>query len=634
MKKQVIAFVFINAFFLFFGFGVKQKNPEELFLSDKNFQYLQDYKKQFGEDEITHVSNAISDTRNLLEAKVLEINGEFVNIDRLLPNHAVFTLPQNLSDEEKFDFFQSAAQLDPKMSFAGPTFTNAHLAGMSDKIQNVFFPIIFSILFLSIFFIFRNLTITFYLFLTSFVGVSVGLAVVKIFFSYSTILTSITPLVSFVLTMANQMHVVFGIHTYKSKSEFLRKKLQPILIMMATTVIGFAGLIFSDLLSIRQFGIATTITLILTWTLNLIFLSNFNLEFILPKKRYNFQFKRPVNRPVIGLIICGFLLILGIYSLKKMPTLVEAIFFFPENHPVRTGHHIIEKELGGTPQFDLAITKMDSSEFSHNDYLILDQFEKLLKSNKTSFHLLSLNELIKTANKVYSGLEELPDNEGAFLVLKGKIPEILRKTILSPHAYKISFLSPPLTNENRNLELEKLTLYLKQLPKGFSGKISGLNYLLLDSQEQLVKTLLSSLMGSFLLIAFIFALFSRNIKEILLFSLISLSSIFGGLFLMHLFGFSLNVSSIMVLSISIGLIDDSTIHLLYAQKHGENPERIQQSCILPMMYSNLILFICFLLLGFESFIPIKEFAWGLVLMLGMGFSLDLFILPMFNKKLT
>lgn len=632
MKKQIFAFLVINAIFLIIGFGVKQKNPEELFLSDHNLKILQDYKKQFGNDDVTFASGISSESFSSLEKKVFDAGGDIVSIDRFLPNHAVFTLPVDLDDELKFKFFQNISTIDSNISFAGGNFTNAHLAGMSVRIQEFIFPIVFVIMFLSLCLIFRNLMTTIYLFITSFIGVSVGLAVVKLFFSYSTFLTSLTPLVCFILTLANQMHVIFGIHTFETKKKFLEHKLQPILIMMGTTLIGFASLMYSDLVSIRQFGIATTVTLSITWALNLIFLSSFKLYFKIPQGNFSTKIKSPPPKPFLALLICLSILGAGIYSLKLMPTLVEAIFFFPKDHPVRMGHKEIEKQLGGTPQLEIIISKADQSEMNFNDLIQIEKYELFLKSTNIPYKILSINELTKQANKIYSGNNTLPDNMNAYFLLRGQIPEMLRHSMASDTSYKLSLLSPPLSTEARIKNVAEIKSLLKNLPTGFHGEISGLNYLLLDSQNDLVKTLLNSLIGSFLLIALIFSIFSRNLKEIFLFSIISLSSIFGGLFLMNLFGFSLNVSSVMVLSISIGLIDDSTIHLLYAQKHQESEDNIYRSCVLPMIFSNLILFICFSLLGLEDFIPIKEFAWGLVLMLTTGLFLDLFVLPMFRKR--
>lgn len=631
MKKQIISFLIINIIFFIIGIGIKQRNPEELFLSDKNLKDLIEYRSQFGSDEITYATGVDESTMLLLEKAVIDKNGEFVDISRMYPEHAIFTLPKDLDDETKFRFFEEISTFSVKISFAGTNYTNSYLAGMSMRIQNFIFPIVFLLMFVCLLVIFRNFTITFYLFLTSFVGVSVGLAIVKILFSYSTILTSITPLVSFILTLANQMHVVFGINTYKTKTKFLKHKLQPMLIMMGTTVIGFSGLMFSDLISIRQFGIATTATLIITWGLNIFFLSNFNLDFNLPKLKFNFSFKQPSYQPLKAILLALLLLGSGIYSLNVMPTLVEAIFFFPKNHPVRIGHSKIENSFGGTPQVNLVIKKTDNSLLNFSDFRKIALLEEQLKSQKITPQIISANEIVSSANKKYSGIDGLPDNIHAYILLRGQIPPMLRNAILTPTTYNISFLSAPLSNLERKSMIDKVEQFAKNLPPDFSGKISGLNYLLLASQDSLVTTLFSSLLGSFLLITIIFSFFSRNIKEIFIFALISLSSIFGGLFLMYQFGFSLNVSSIMILSISIGLIDDSTIHLLYAQKLGESEETIRTSCILPIMFSNFVLFACFSLLGLESFIPIKEFAWGLVLMLSVGLSLDLLLLPMISR---
>ncbi len=630
VKKQIIAFLIINLIFLAFGFNVKQQNPEELFLSDQSKTALQRYEKEFGSDNLTFVANSTPKAYLSMQEQIEKLGGEFVDLTTMMPGQAVFRLPP-MDDEVRFNFLNQLSDQNKELAFAGMDYTNAHLAGMSIKIQKVLFPLIFAIMFLGLFFLLKNFTITVYLFLTSFVGVSVGLATLKLCFGYSSILTSLTPLVSFVLTLASQLHVVFGMQEYKKKKDFLHYKLVPILIMMVTTVIGFAGLIFSDLESIRQFGLSTTITLIVTWALNLLFLSNFQMNFHLPDFKFAHSLKRPNYRPGLGLTLALFLLGSGLYSLNHMPILVEALYFFPESHVVRSGQKTIEKNLGGIPQIDLMITKTDQTEISYEDSLVLAQYEDRLVKAGIPLKILSINQMVRKANEIYAGSATLPSDKNAYLVIKSRIPGLLRTGMQSEKAYKISFLATPMEHQKREEVIAQIQKELIHLPAQFKVELTGLNHLLLESQSYLVKTLVKSLMGSFLVIALLFAIFSRNLKEIFLFALISLSSIFGGLFLMKLFGFSLNVSSIMTLSISIGLVDDSTIHLLYAQKHGESETTIRRSCLIPMMLSHFVLLVSFLLLGFESFVPIRQFSLGLVMMLTMGLLLDLFVLPMLTK---
>lgn len=631
MKKQILAFLLLNALFLAFGFDLKQKNPEELFLSDESFQELKKVESEFGRDDLTFVAGLNDQSATILQNQVEKIEGEYVSLDLMLPHHALFKLPL-LDDEQKFNFFQELSSIDSKLRFAGMNFTNAHLAGMSLRIQKILFPAIFGIMFFSLLLLFRNLPTTLYLFLTSFVGVSVGLATVKFFFGFSTILTSLTPLISFILTLATQVHTIFGLQVYKTKKDFFHYKLAPLLIMMGTTVIGFLGLILSDLESIRQFGAATSVTLIIAWSLNLLFLTSFNLDFKIPGNILRGKIKRPGFNPRLGLLIPVLLLGLGLVSLKRMPVLVEALFFFPKDHVIRVGHDQIAHDLGGTPQIDLVIERKDSGELSFENLQAISTYEKSLKTKIGKIKLLTLNDLVESANAIYAKNKILPAERNAYLALKSQVPQMLRSSLQSDHAYKISLLSEALTTEERS----KLTIILKEeitkIPSGFQVKMSGLNHLLLESQSTLVSTLIKSLLSSFFLIALIFAFFSRNLKEVLLFSLISLSAIFGGLFFMELFGFSLNVASIMTLSISIGLVDDSTIHLIYAEKHLESEDVIRRSCLIPMMLSHFVLFISFCILGFEPFVLIREFALGLVIMLSMGLLLDLFVLPMLTAK--
>jgi predicted RND superfamily exporter protein len=631
MKKQILIFALINVLFLVYGFNLKQRNPEELFLSDQSLKELSLYESYFGKDDLTFVTGLDTNSEKEIENSVLEKNGEYISLSPIVAGSGILRLP-DLDDEAKFNYFKTIQQNIPSLKLAGMDFTNAHLAGMSLKIQQILFPCIFAIMFTLLWIIFRNITIPLYLFLSSFLGVSIGLATTQYFYSYSTILTSLTPLVSFILTLASQLHVVFGIHVFKTKKEFLKHKMAPILIMMITTIIGFFSLIYSDLNSIRQFGLTATLTLTLTWGLNLLILKNIDLEFHIPKLTFLKKLSPPSYRPFYGYLIPILLFILGGVSLKTMPTLVEAILFFPQTHEVRIGHEEIQKKLGGTPQVDLVLTRIDQKNLEFEDYKIINQYENDLQRVLKDYQLLTSNRLIQNANFLYTQVNQIPEEKNAYFALKGRTPSLLQSSLVADQAYKISILSKALSQREREELLESLRNSFINLPKNYAIKFSGLNTLLLDSQVELVNTLLTSLMGSFALIALLFAFFSRNLKEIFHFSLISLSSIFGGLFLMKLCGFSLNVASIMTLSISIGLVDDSTIHLLYAQKHNETQEQIQNSCIVPMVLSHFVLFISFMLLGFEPFVVIREFALGLVAMLAMGLMLDLFVLPMITNK--
>jgi len=643
--RQIGAFIALNILGFLVAGNLPQKNSEELFLNADNAQKFMRFVQIFGREEITFFTQnrSLSSNKDWRSdyLKISEVvdsrDGQSFDLSELIPNSGLFevSIPD---DQQRFYFYQELERKMPHLSFGGMSFTNAHLAGMSLQIQQILFPIMFGGIFLILLLMFRNLATSCYLFFSSLLGASWGLAAIKLLFGTASILTTLTPLVGFILTLANQFHIVFGMAVYPSNTEFLKRKLAPILIMMATTVIGFATLITSDLIVIRQFGMTTTLSLTLTWSvLLLIFIKMDSVTFVVPSMPWFQEIKRPNYSPLKGLLLIGLLMSAGVYALKTMPKLVEAVYFFSEAHPVRTGQQNIEGQLGGTPQMDLIVSKKDGGVLAWEDRIKLTNLEDQLASagEKLGLHILSSNQLIKSINQRYSGENVLPPSEAAALVLQGKIPEILQKGLLQESAYRMSLVDRPWHEDERSLReafLEKIISNFKFQHPELQVEISGLNHLLLKSQKSLVDTLVTSLLGSFLMIAILFGIFSRDLREIATFSVISLGTILGGMAVMKLLGFSLNVSSVMTLSIAIGLVDDSTIHLLYAERHGDSPQVIRQTCLLPMVLSQGMLLLCFLLLGIESFIPIRQFALGLVCMLTLGLMLDLFVLPLITRQ--
>jgi predicted RND superfamily exporter protein len=81
----------------------------------------------------------------------------------------------------------------------------------------------------------------------------------------------------------------------------------------------------------------------------------------------------------------------------------------------------------------------------------------------------------------------------------------------------------------------------------------------------------------------------------------------------------------------MGLVVDSTVHLLHGKKEQERPEIIYFTTMIPIILSHILLFISFLLLSFEHFIPIRDFGFGLVILLAIGLLCDLWVLPMISQ---
>lgn len=632
MKRVLSILVILNLAFLAFGINTQQENPEELFLSDASLKEFKELDLEFGNQQVIFVSGVNKD-------KVLDIidyaeskNAEFSSLDPILPGAAVLNIPQ-MGDVDRFNFFSQFENKFNELKFAGDKYTNAHLGGMSIKIQKVLFPIVFALIFIGLIFLTRNFSVTLYLFLSSLLGVGVGLSVIKTIYHHSTILTTLTPLICFVLTLGVQLHVVYGFSTYRSLQVFLKKKIRPLLIMMITTLVGFLSLITSDLEAIRQLSITATLGLTITWAILLIILQIYPIDTNLKIPRLiERKLHIPKKSPVLGYGILVFLLIGGMVGLYKMPVIVEAIEFFSNEHQVQKGFQAIKNELGGTPQIELLIAKNDQSKFTYEDFLKIYEFEKALQVAFPENKFISINNLVSLINSKYSGNQNLPDNKFAFEMLHSKIPPALAKFQASEKIYRISYLSSIMSPDERKVLEKKLQASFKVLDPNYKIKVGGLTHLLLESQSHLVASLLKSFFLSFAVIILVFSFFSRNPKEIFIFGLLNFASILGGILFMAAFGMSLNVSSVMTVSISMGLVVDSTVHILFAERMNNSIEEMQITTYTPIVFAHILLFAAFLSLALESFIPIRDFSLGLIILLFVGLLCDLYVLPMISRE--
>lgn len=627
MKASLLILGLLCALLLPFGINLPQENPEELFLTDQSLKELEVMKQTFGDQSLVFVSRVPTEKVDELMEKV-----EFESLAPLLPGHGVMRLP-SMGDREKFAFFKDLSQKFPTLTYAGDAYTNAQLAGMSFRIQEILFPLLFVGILIGIFFLTRNVSVSLYLFLSSLLGTGIGLVVTRLLYGHSTILTTLTPLIAFVLTLGTQLHVVYGLSRYKGGQTFHELKIRPILMMMITTVIGFLSLVTSDLTSIRQLALTSSLTLTLTWGI-LLLLVKFKTPEISLKLTPMFQreWLPPKYRPILGNLILAFLLIGGAAGLMKMPVLVEAIHFFPDSHPIQRGYQDIIKGLGGTPQFDLFVTRKDGAELALADFQTITTFEHKLKSEFPQAKILSLAELAMFANEKYAGTRSLPDNDIPFQFLVGRLPSILRDHLARGATTRVSLVTKLLTVEERGLMEQKLAPLLSTLQPIYEIKLGGLTHLLLRSQAGLVNSLIKSFLLSFAMITLIFAFFSRNLKATAIFAFLNFASVMGGLFLMWALGFTLNVSSVMTVSISMGLVVDSTIHLLHGQRMKESKEAIYETTLVPIILSHILLFVAFGALSLESFIPIRDFSLGLIMLLFVGLLCDVLVLPMVSKE--
>lgn len=547
----------------------------------------------------------------------------------------------DINDKEQISLYSDLVKLPFESFMAGMGYTNYHLNLMGESIQTKLFPILFVLTLFASFYYYRNWEITFFVFINSLFATMIGLAILKISYGEANILTTSVPLINFVTTQSLSIHVISGLFTYRTLGLTYKRKLTPMLLMVSSTIVGFFSLITSNIIAVKQFAITSSLSLFIT-TLFFILLWKFVLkETRFPKlqmKSLNILYSpKFITRPMVYIfsILC---LLLAVYAYPKLTTTVEALYFFPKDHPLVTSFGHIEKSLGGTPKLDIVFKKKDNTEFAHQDILNMDrtqeELQNLLIKEFPAIQFISPASLIKNANYAYTGDKKIPDNEAASNVIFSQVPMSLKSGFSEPGLYRMTILNPTLPTETYMKMLNKIEQILKQNPT-YAFSFNGLNYTLMLSQQNLVHSLLISLGLSIALVCLIVGVSFRKPKKLVNFIISNTPPITLTIALLYFTGAALNISTIKTFSISFGMIFDSTIHLLYNYRRPNlDPNIFQQAVLNPIYLSSFVTIASFLIFGFHDFLPIKEFGLLLAFLLTLGLFFDVLLLPVLEKEAT
>lgn len=561
---------------------------------------------------------------------------------KLANKDSIFIVVQipNLNDKEQISLYDDLLNSPFDIHMAGMSYTNYHLNKMGESIQTKLFPILFILTLLASFYYYRNWEITLFVFINSLFATMIGLAVLKIGYSEANILTTSVPLINFVTTQSLSIHVISGIFTYRGLELTYKRKLTPMLLMVSSTIVGFFSLITSDIIAVKQFAITSSVTLLIT---TIFFI--FYWKFLLKDIKFERKNLRPLNlfyspKFITKPLVYGFslvCLILAIYSYPKLTTTVEALYFFPKDHPLVMDFNQIESKVGGTPKLDIIFEKNDKSEFLYADLKKLEMIQEKIKltflQNYPEIQFISPVSLIKNANYAYTGEKKIPDNEAASNVIFSQVPNSLKGAFTDRSLYHLTILNPTLPTEKYFKMLESIKDILKKSSSDYHFSFNGLNYTLMLSQNNLVHSLLVSLGMSILLVCLIVGLSFRNAHKLFHFMISNTPPITLTIALLYFTKTSLNISTIKTFSISFGMIFDSTIHLLYNYKRPTMDKNIFQQAVLnPIYLSSFVTIGSFVVFGFHDFIPIKEFGLLLAFLLTLGLFFDVLLLPVLEKS--
>lgn len=460
---------------------------------------------------------------------------------------------------------------------------------------------------------------------------------------------------------------------------------KPSFFVVITTIAGFSSLVYSGIFPVQTFGwmmsvgiVISLITTFILFPIMLIFLKKSKIE--------NMQTEEQPFTTKVALIamnykktILLFAILTVIFSITgaiKLSVENSFIDYFKKDTQIYQGMKLIDQKLGGTTPLDVIITfkensdevtsvniipntgiddelvsfenEFDTTEYEKKKYWFtkskMDKIKLVhnyLDSLEPIGKVLSLATLLEVGKSINEG-EEL---DGLSLALLNKeLPLEYKEIILTPYVDIDNNMARISTRVIDSLEGLKRDDLIKQIDKDLSKminhkyeeyKISNLlviyNNMLQSLFDSQIKTI-----GIVVIILFLmFLVLFRNLKIAviaIIVNIIPVGVIFGFMGWMNI---PLDMMTITIAAISIGIAVDDTIHYIHRfrleyKETGNlelSIENSHRSIGRAMFYTSTIIMIGFSILVLSSFIPTIYFGLLTVMAMMMAIIADLLLLP-------
>ena len=422
-----------------------------------------------------------------------------------------------------------------------------------------------------------------------------------------------------ILTMAMNIHM--STRFLQLKEKFSEKDIFEIIILttskmfwpifytVLTTVIAFLSLIFSEIKPIIDFGWMMTMGLItsfiITFTLlptliNFVPKDNISLNKYEDSKITSFFSRSSQKNPKIIFIITGIVIFLSVIGVSRLEVENSFINYFDKKTEIYKGMKLIDEELGGTTPLEV-ILKFPKKDKKNNEDDEFDDWEDE-SSNKDEEKYWFTKDKIDKITSVHNYLDSLPEvgkvlsfssiidvatmlNNNKPLgtlemgVLYSKIPETIKTEIIDPYISikdneaRINLrIIDSQENLRRNDLIKKINFDLKNKiglnEKEF--KLAGVLILFNNLLQSLFKSQILTLGFVMIGIFGMFVVLFRNIKLSLIGVVPNFIAAFFILGIIGLLNIPLDMMTITIAAITIGIAVDNSIHYIYRFKEEFN----------------------------------------------------------------
>ncbi len=649
---------------------------KEVLKRNKTRSVLEVFKERILDDPM-YVNNVISSdgetTAIIATVKKVspEMRKELVNETREILS-SVDTEYSNASSSVKLKSGIDDAN-DTRINFylAGPSIVNTELDRMSQKDMRTFTPVMFAVALFILVVLFKNISGVLIPAITIGINIMWTVGLFVIFGNKMNMVSGMLIPLIFIISLATTVHILnrfyLEVKLSGDRRESIRKTVKhicvPCFLTCVTTSIGFLSLIASDVAPVKTTGIFMAAGIMMSFFVCItivpgmlsLFPEWMSRPFVnIQKDRgssnreflgiYGFIGKFVRNNTIYVLVLSVVFVGAAIYGITKIEAESSIFESFPESSEITRSTEHIEQKLMGLIPMDIVVDARSMGGVFQPDVLLeMENLQDYLKGIPEVTKSVSVVDYVKYLNKLLN-----KDNQDSQVISKEKAIEYVKLATLHGDSivkslytedYKEGRVSVRMKNVGSTRYqtiVNDIEGFIKvNFPLSVGCTITGIISLIMDMQGYLIESQIKTFTLAFILIFICIALLLKSARIGMMSMIPNLVPIAITLGVMGYVGINLDVATIMIASVAIGISVDDTIHFLYRfkeelKKDGDHYLAIQRTLSgvgRALIFTTVVATCGFLVFCLSSFKAIQYFGLLTGITMVSAIVADLFILP-------
>ena len=488
----------------------------------------------------------------------------------------------------------------------------------------------------------------------------------------TTVVTSNLSSLLFIVAMAHSIHLIIGYQeagvapSHGSRVfASLRRLFIPCFYTAATTAVGFASLIICDIQPVKDFGVYMSVGVGLALLVSFTF---FPALLLLLGGRGLEETKHHIAPSVLGrlanlavrrrlpvAVLAVALVIASIFGIMRVSTETRFIDYFREDSDIYTGLNFIDNNMGGTTSLEIILTSDKSGHFKDLKAIAkLKSVHEYLDKRPEIGKVISLVNFSEELDKLLVEAKEklgplaamLKADKVVPMILQSLPPDLLKSYVREDFSTARIFIrvretAPELV---RNKLITDIRSFLKSREelKVYSPRLSGIFLLYSNMLNSLITSQVSAFWVVFAAIYVMFLVLFRS-PQIAAYAMIpNVLPVLTVLGIMGFMGVRLDMMTIMIASVSLGIGADGAIHYIFRYKKelaacGDVVEAVHRSHASigrAILFTSLVVVVGFWILVLSNFTPTVYFGLftGLTMLAALAGSLILLPLCLVTFK--